>query len=116
MHPNMEEGRDRYACNIGSEVQLPLISHTINSFLAGRVYLVAGLHHRSYQKAKDGGGGTYEPDEVVVQFGAGAGLAVETVLFEHFSLTTEFVYVGLYTVEGSLDLDMYPQVAIRYRY
>jgi hypothetical protein len=32
-HPNMEEGRDRYACNIGSEVQLPLISHTINSFL-----------------------------------------------------------------------------------
>ena len=115
-HPNMEEGRDRYACNIGSEVQLPLISHTINSFLAGRVYLVAGLHHRSYQKAKDGGGGTYVPDEVVVQFGAGAGLAVETVLFEHFALTTEFVYVGLYTVEGSLDLDMYPQVAIRYRY
>ncbi len=115
-HPNMEEGRDRFAYNIGLEAQLPFISHTITSFLAGRVYLAFGLHHRRYQEALGDETGGYTPSAIVTQFGMGAGIGVETVLFEHFSLGTEFVYIGLYTTDGTLDVEMSPQVSIRYRY
>ena len=115
-HPIIEEERDRFAYNIGAEVQLPLISHTITSFLSGRVYIVAGLHHRTYQEAVGDETFGYTGGPIVMQFGAGAGIGVETVLFQHFALGTEFVYVGLYTVEGKVDFDMYPQVSIRYRF
>ena len=115
-HPNMEEGRDRFAYNIGAEVQYPLISHTITSFLAGRVYLAAGLHHRRYQEAEGDETIGYTPADIVTQFGAGAGIGVETVLFEHFSLGTEFVYIGLYTTDGTIDVEMSPQLSIRYRF
>lgn len=115
-HPNMELGRDRMAYNIGAEVQFPLISHTITSFLAGRVYLVAGFHHRTYQEAVGDEDSGYTAGPVVVQFGGGAGIGVETVLFEHFALGTEFVYIGLIALDGSIDVEMTPQVSIRYRY
>lgn len=115
-HPNMEEGRDRFAYNIGMEFQLPLISHTITSFLAGRVYLAVGLHHRRFQEAVGDETIGYTPADIVTQFGAGAGIGVETVLFEHFSLGTEFVYIGLYTTDGTIDVEMDPQISIRYRF
>ena len=115
-HPTMELGRDRFAYNIGFEVQLPLMSHTINSFLAGRVYMVAGLHHRMYQEAEGDEPNGYTAGPIVTQFGAGGGIGVETVLFEHFALGTEFVYLGLYSLDGSLDVGMTPQVSIRYRF
>lgn len=115
-HPNMEDGRDRFAYNIGAEVQLPLMSHTINSFLAGRVYMVAGLHHRMYQEAVGDELSVYTKGPIVTQFGAGGGIGVETVLFEHFALGTEFVYLGLYSLDGSLNVEMTPQVSIRYRF
>jgi hypothetical protein len=49
--------------------------------------------------------------------GIGGGIGVETILFKHFAISTEFVYMGMYELNTStLNVDMYPQVSLRYRF
>lgn len=118
-HPLMEEGRDQLVYNVGLELQYSIIGHIINSTLGGNMYLVCGLHHQGYKEAVEStiDQGVYTASDLIMNFGFGAGLGVETILFDHYSISTEFVYVGMYNINTEqLSLNMYPQLSLRYRF
>ncbi|MGE4454319.1 MAG: hypothetical protein AB7D92_07255 [Sphaerochaeta sp.] len=118
-HQELEEGGDRLVYNIGFELQYPLVSHTVNSWLDGKLYVVGGLHHQGYQEveASESVPPVLSSGPLTLNLGLGAGVGVETILYDHFAIGTEFVYVGMYeTNSGKLDINMYPQVSLRYRF
>ncbi len=120
--PQMEYGYDELVYNIGLELQYPLVYHEANSWLAGTLYLVGGgVHHQGYKEAELV---SFDPDvyrsgPLTLNIGIGGGGigGVETIFFKHFAISTEFVYVGMYEMNTStLNVDMYPQVSLRYRF
>ncbi|WP_332446240.1 hypothetical protein [Sphaerochaeta sp.] len=115
--PDMENGRDSLAYNLGFELQYPFVSHTVNPWLSGKLYLVGGLHHMGYKEAILQSDDTYLAGPLNLNVGAGAGIGVETILFSHFAIGTEFVYFGMYSLtDHTLIIDMQPQVSVRYRF
>ena len=59
----------------------------------------------------------YRSGPLILNIGVGGGIGVETIFFKHFAISTEFVYVGMYDVNAAkLDVDMHPQVSLRYRF
>ncbi|MGH0053334.1 MAG: hypothetical protein ACQ5SW_08110 [Sphaerochaetaceae bacterium] len=118
-HPEMEYGRDQLAYTIGFEVQYPLVHHQVASWLGGTVYLVGGIQHQGYKEAVETSpySGEYTAGPFIYSLGLGGGVGVETILFNHFAIGTEFVYIGMYEPCSSrLDVDMYPQISLRYRF
>lgn len=118
-HPEMEYGDDELVYNIGLELQYPLVYHEANSWLAGTLYLVGGVHHQGYKEAELV---SFDPDvyrsgPLTLNIGIGGGVGVESIFFKHFAISTEFVYVGMYEITSStFVVDMYPQVSLRYRF
>ena len=118
-HPEMEYGYDELVYNIGLELQYPLVYHEANSWLAGTLYVVGGVHHQGYKEAElvTMDPEVYRSGPLILNIGVGGGIGVETIFFKHFAISTEFVYVGMYeTNSGTLDINMYPQVSLRYRF
>jgi len=115
----LEEDHDRLVYNLGFELQYPLVEHVVNSWLEGKLYLVAGIHHQGYQEAVETSpsSGIYTAGPLQLNFGLGGGIGVETILFEHFAIGTEFVYVGMYNPKSEETMvNMFPQVSLRYRF
>jgi hypothetical protein len=118
-HPEMVYGNDQLVYNIGFELQYPLVYHEVNSSLAGTLYFVGGVHHQGYREAKltSADPDVYSAGPLILNLGIGGGIGVETILFKHFAISTEFVYMGMYELNTStLNVDMYPQVSLRYRF
>jgi len=115
----LEEDSDRLVYNLGLELQYPLVEHAINKWLEGKLYLVLGVHHQGYEEAVETsvGSGVYTAGPLQLNFGLGGGIGVETILFEHFAIGTEFVYVGMYNPKlNEAMVNMVPQVSLRYRF
>ena len=115
----LDEYSDRLVYNLGLELQYPLVEHAINKWLEGKLYLVLGVHHQGYEEAVETslGSGVYTAGPLQLNFGLGGGIGVETILFEHFAIGTEFVYVGMYNPKlNETMVNMFPQVSLRYRF
>lgn len=115
----LDEFSDRLVYNLGLELQYQLVEHAITSWLEGKLYLVAGIHHQGYQEAVETslGSNVFTAGPLQLNFGLGGGIGVETILFEHFAIGTEFVYVGMYNPKlNEAMVDMLPQVSLRYRF
>ena len=115
----LDEFSDRLVYNLGLELQYPLVEHAITSWLEGKLYLVAGMHHQGYQEAVETslGSNVFTAGPLQLNFGIGGGIGVETILFEHVAIGTEFVYVGMYNPKlNEAMVDMLPQVSLRYRF
>ncbi len=116
-HSWVAEGDDRFVYNLGFEIQRPLVSHDISSWLSGTLYLFAGIHHRGYEEALGSESTGYTVGPYTAEFGAGAGVGVEAILFDHFAFGTEFVIFGMYTPrEERFAVNMLPQLSLRYRF
>jgi hypothetical protein len=106
--------------NIGTGFQWRVYGDVYSTWLAGSLYLFAGAKHRGYIPIRPVGEtptiGTYQ-----AEVGAGGGIGVELVLFQHFSLPAEVGYGGTWTVtepvlSEAFLVNLYGQVALRYRY
>ena len=121
-HPSMDDGHDVFNYNIGFEALYGLYADDFAKWLSGRLYAVGGVNHRGYQESVwDNDLGRYVDNGFKPEFGVGAGIGVEAVLFEHFAIATELVYGFFYmpnepTLRQQFMIEMLPQVSIRYRY
>ena len=118
-HPVLDAFSDQLVYNFGFELQYPLVRHQVNKWLGGTLYLAVGVHHQGYKEVEETvpDSGVYTAGPLILNFGGGGGIGVETVFFEHFAVGTEFVYVVMYNYnENNIDVNMYPQVSIRYRF
>ncbi len=112
---------------IGVELQSSLYHDSFSNWLAGRLYLFAGLNHQGYINTVDI---DPNPDDYVYEYvpgafqaviGLGGGIGVEATLFDHFSIALEIGY-GVFWTPTKAELmdqfvvDILPQVGLRYRY
>lgn len=119
-HPRMDEGHDIVNYNMGAEYMHAIYSDDFSTWLSGRLYLFAGLNHRGYKETV-ASGDSYVAGDFHPEFGMGAGVGVETVLFEHFAITTEMAYAVFYAptepiLHERFVLDILPQISLRYRF
>jgi hypothetical protein len=110
---------------IGVELQSSLYHDSFSNWLAGRLYLFAGLNHQGYIDMVD-----IDPDPVEYEsgpgpfqavIGLGGGIGVEATLFDHFSIALEIGYGVFWTptkpqLIDQFTIDIVPQVGLRYRY
>ncbi len=118
-HPLMENGSDQLAYIIGLQAMYPVVSHEVNSWLEGTLYIVGGVNHQGYREAVEtpADSGLYVAGDLMLEVLVGGGIGVETIFFTHFAICTEFVYMGRYEINsGTMNLEMQPQLSVRYRF
>ncbi|MFP4114263.1 MAG: hypothetical protein ACOC2Y_05170 [Spirochaetota bacterium] len=111
--------------NLGGAFQWPVYADTFAPWLAGSLYIFAGAHHRGYIPIVYEEVAADEIEAVTGSFqaeiGAGGGIGIEIILFQHFSIPAEFGYGADWTItETNLGeafrVQLYAQTALRYRY
>ncbi|MDD3823705.1 MAG: hypothetical protein PHN93_08175 [Sphaerochaetaceae bacterium] len=121
-HPLMNDGHDILNYNIGFEYMRSMYSDDFAKWLSGRLYIFAGINHRGYKETVvNPVSYDYEAGDFHLEFGAGGGIGVEAVFFEHFAIATEMAYVLYYSplelaLQDRFILDLIPQVSVRYRF
>lgn len=89
--------------------------NTFSKQLAGRLYVWAEAGHRGYISSDD-----YAQDEnlenktLVLNEILGAGIGIETILYEHFSIPFQFGYTGEFPTNPKVTFSI--SGGIRYRY
>jgi hypothetical protein len=110
---------------IGVELQSSLYHDSFSNWLAGRLYLFAGLNHQGYINSVDTNPDPdeydYGPGAFQAVIGLGGGIGVEATLFDHFSIALEIGYGVFWTptkpeLMDQFTVDIVPQVGLRYRY
>ena len=80
----MYSGGDNFTFNIGAQVQFLVYQDSFGDWFTGGLYAWAGALY----------GATVSNTAYTPAIGIGAGIGVEPVLFEHFSIPLEFGYGG----------------------
>ena len=126
-YPNGEYSYRILDYTIGLELQSSLYHDSFSNWLAGRLYLFAGLNHQGYinmvdiDPNPDDSVYEYAPGAFQVVIGLGGGIGVEATLFDHFSIALEIGY-GVFwtptkpTLLEQVTVNIVPQVGLRYRY
>ena len=122
-HPPIDDGHDVFNYNAGAQVCYTIFSDDFSTWLASRLYVLAGINHRGYKDAVETppDSGTYVVGEFHPEFGLGGGVGVEAVFFKHFAVSTEMVYALFWKpieplANGQFAMEMLPQVSLRYRF
>lgn len=118
--------------SIGVELQRSVYARNLEDLpLFWQLYIVGGLNHRGYIEVEsewittndvtmDG-----EYDHTIKPYvpviGAGFGIGLEFVLFEHLSMPIEFQYGGFWAgtdddLANQFSISPVPQIGLRYRY
>ena len=111
--------------SVGLEFQYTVYGDDFANWLSGRLYLFTALNHRGYipaiYKDIDEDSYTYDYGSFNPIIGVGAGIGIEIILFEHFSMPFELGY-GLFwnptktALRDQFMINIIPQVGFRYRY
>lgn len=112
---------------IGGGIQRRVYGDAFADWLAGSLYLFAGGNHRGFipSVATDPTSPETDPSYTAGSFHAqvtvGAGIGIEVILFQHFSIPAEFGYGGSWVVtepdvSQAIVVQLYAQTALRYRY
>lgn len=108
--------------SLGAQVNSSVFASDYSDRVAGQLYLIGGISHRGFIEREFNDDTTqYSAGPFVPSIGVGAGLGIEIVLFEHFSIPIELLYAGIW--EGTnrpfseqIRIDLTPQAGFRYRY
>ncbi|MFW6234960.1 MAG: hypothetical protein ACOC4I_06275 [Spirochaetota bacterium] len=108
--------------SLGVQVNSSVFASDYSDRVAGQLYLIGGVSHRGFiEREFDDGIDQNSAGPFIPSIGVGAGLGIEIVLFEHFSIPIELLYAGIW--EGSnrpfveqIRIDLTPQAGFRYRY
>lgn len=102
------DGGSTFTYVLGAQAQFMLYEDFYSDWFTGCLYFFTGGKHGGDVTAS-----SYEPG-----IGIGAGVGVELVLFQHFSLPLEFGYGGVWKLSSIIPVSAGPQIqgGFRYRY
>ncbi|PKL12650.1 MAG: hypothetical protein CVV52_09235 [Spirochaetae bacterium HGW-Spirochaetae-8] len=124
-HPLMDNGSNLLNYVIGVEFQNSVYMDDFSNWLTGRLYLFTGVNHRGFIESIDTNPAIditeYAPGDFNAEFGAGGGIGVEAIFFEHFAVATEMAIMVAWNPTRALVLEQFavdigPQLSLRYRY